>query len=280
MPIPEKVVAEVVKEAGIKMKDPKYASTLVGSWVQSQPNAVKYVSSYARELGGAEGVVNLVFHAALIGTCFLRHHGRSVRAMTFAELDAVAADLRLRRGITTTVHRIDVLDMERHADALAPCLTAELRGAVLAFGYLGDQRRAETDPAEARRILDTNLTGCVIALNLVAAHLARTGGGFVCALSSVAGERGRQSNYIYGAAKAGLTAYLSGLRNRLAGAGVRVLTVKAGVVDTRMSAGTPGSSLAAFTGAGCVCGTSARNAPSVTSSETSSSPHTSRIDPA
>lgn len=91
MPIPEKVVAEVVKEAGIKMRDPKYASTLVGSWVQSQPHAVKYVSSYAKELGGAEGVVNLVFHAALIGTCFLRHHGRSVRAMTFAELDAVAS---------------------------------------------------------------------------------------------------------------------------------------------------------------------------------------------
>jgi decaprenylphospho-beta-D-erythro-pentofuranosid-2-ulose 2-reductase len=85
----------------------------------------------------------------------------------------------------------------------------------------------------------------VVTLNLVAAHLARTGGGFVCALSSVAGERGRQSNYVYGAAKAGLTAYLSGLRNRFASAGVRVLTVKAGVVDTRMSAGMPGARLAA-----------------------------------
>ena len=139
---------------------------------------------------------------------------------------------------------MDVLEMEQHAVALKACLTPELRGVVLAFGYLGDQRRAEDDPAEARRILDTNLTGCVIALNLVAAHLARSGGGFVCALSSVAGERGRQSNYIYGAAKAGLTAYLSGLRNRLAGAGVQVLTVKAGIVDTRMSAGMPGSGLA------------------------------------
>jgi short-subunit dehydrogenase len=143
------------------------------------------------------------------------------------------------------VHRIDVIDMDQLASALKACLTPDLRGVVLAFGYLGDQRRAEEDPVEARRILDTNLTGCVIALNLVAAHLARGGGGFVCALSSVAGERGRQSNYIYGAAKAGLTAYLSGLRNRLAGAGVQVLTVKAGIVDTRMSAGMPGSGLAA-----------------------------------
>jgi short-subunit dehydrogenase len=116
---------------------------------------------------------------------------------------------------------------------------------VLAIGYLGDQRRAETDPAEARRILDTNLTGCVSLLTVVAAHLATSGGGFVCALSSVAGDRGRQSNYVYGAAKAGLTTYLGGLRNRYARDGVRVLTVKAGVVDTRMSAGMPGAGLAA-----------------------------------
>jgi short-subunit dehydrogenase len=162
-----------------------------------------------------------------------------------AELDAVAADLHLRHRVATTVHRVDVLEMERLGEALAPVLTPGLRGVVLAFGYLGDQRRAEADPAEARRILDTNLTGCVLALNLVAAHLARTGGGFVCALSSVAGERGRPSNYVYGAAKAGLTAYLSGLRSRLASAGVRVLTVKAGIVDTRMSAGMPGAALAA-----------------------------------
>jgi decaprenylphospho-beta-D-erythro-pentofuranosid-2-ulose 2-reductase len=162
-----------------------------------------------------------------------------------AELDAVAADLRVRHGVAASVHRMDVLDMDKHAVSLAPCLTADLRGVVLAFGYLGDQRRAESDAAEARRILDTNLTGSAIALEVVAAHLARLGGGFVCALSSVAGERGRQSNYVYGAAKAGLTAYLSGLRNRLASAGVRVVTVKAGIVDTRMSAGMPGAALAA-----------------------------------
>jgi len=160
------------------------------------------------------------------------------------ELATVATDLRLRHGVATSVYHLDALAMERHAAALAPCLTPDLRGVVLAIGYLGDQRRAESELDEARRILDTNLTGCVSALNVVAAHLAKQGGGFVCALSSVAGDRGRQSNYLYGAAKAGLNAYLSGLRNRFAGAGVRVLTVKAGMVDTRMSAGMPGSSLA------------------------------------
>lgn len=159
-----------------------------------------------------------------------------------AELEAVAADLRLRHAIAARVHLLDVLDTP---PAIEPCLTADVRGVVLAFGYLGDQRRAESDPAETRRILDTNLTGSVLCLNAAAAHLARTGGGFVCALSSVAGERGRASNYLYGAAKAGLTAYLSGLRGRLAASGVRVLTVKAGIVDTRMSAGMPGAALAA-----------------------------------
>ena len=156
-----------------------------------------------------------------------------------AELAAVAADLRLRHGITTSVHLIDTLAVESHAAALAPCLTPDLRGVVLAFGYLGDQRRAETDAVEVRRILDTNLTGCITALNAVAAHLAETGGGFVCALSSVAGDRGRRSNYVYGAAKGGLAIFLQGLRNRLYRSGVVVITLKPGFVDTPMTAGVP-----------------------------------------
>ncbi len=94
MPIPEKVVVEVVKEAGVKLADPKYASTMVGGWVQSQPVASKYVSAHVKELGGAEAVVNTVFHASLMASCFLRHFGRSVPAMSFANLDAVATDDR------------------------------------------------------------------------------------------------------------------------------------------------------------------------------------------
>ena len=161
------------------------------------------------------------------------------------ELGIVATDLHLRHGVAARTRHVDALDMERHTTTLSACLVPDLRGVVLAIGYLGDQRLAETDAAESRRIVDTNLTGAITALNVVAAHLASHGGGFVCALSSVAGERGRRSNYVYGAAKAGLTAYLSGLRSRYAADGVRVLTVKAGIVDTRMSAGAPGAALAA-----------------------------------
>ena len=134
-------------------------------------------------LGGTSTIAR-----AIAGELAARGFDLALAGRDAGELAAVAADLRLRHGVTTSVHLVDALDVEGHAAALAPCLTPDLRGVVLAFGYLGDQRREETDAAEARRILDTNLTGCVTALNLVAAHLARAGDGFVCALSSVAGS--------------------------------------------------------------------------------------------
>jgi len=88
--IPEKVVAEMVKEVSVKMSDPSYAQTLVGSWVQAQPAATKYMTAHVKELGGPEAVVNMVFHAQIVATCFQRHVGRSVRKISFAELDAVS----------------------------------------------------------------------------------------------------------------------------------------------------------------------------------------------
>src|SRR5215470_8478454 len=83
------------------MSDPSYPQTQVGGFVQAQPAAVKYITAHVKELGGAEAVVGTVFHAALIAACFLRHAGRSVRKMTFAELDAVSdgdGDGRLRKA--------------------------------------------------------------------------------------------------------------------------------------------------------------------------------------
>jgi dihydroxyacid dehydratase/phosphogluconate dehydratase len=98
--IPEKVVAELVQEASVKMSDGSYVQTQVGTFVQTQPAAAKYLTAHVKELGGAEAVVNAVFHASLLSACFLRHSGRSVRRMTFEELDAVSGqdrDGRLRR---------------------------------------------------------------------------------------------------------------------------------------------------------------------------------------
>ena len=105
------------------------------------------------------------------------------------------------------------------------------------MGYLGDQKAAVNDFNEAKKILDTNYTGVVSLLNIIANDYESLKSGWIVGISSVAGDRGRKSNYIYGSAKAALTAYLSGLRNRLFDCGVFVLTVKPGFVNTKMTKG-------------------------------------------
>lgn len=108
---------------------------------------------------------------------------------------------------------------------------------ICVFGYLGDQDRAIRDWEECNRILGANYIGAVSILNVVADAYRAKKSGTIAGISSVAGDRGRQSNYIYGSAKAGLTAYLSGLRNSLIKSGVHVLTVKPGFINTKMTAG-------------------------------------------
>jgi short-subunit dehydrogenase len=164
------------------------------------------------------------------------------------ELGALASDLILRYGIRAGVLPFDALDTQTHASALRLFLAETgnaLEGVVVCMGYLGDQAKGQTDWEEARRILETNFTGCVSALNILANHFESRHAGFLCALSSVAGDRGRQSNYLYGAAKAGLSTFLEGLRNRLFHAHVKVITVKPGFVDTRMTYGHSGLFLVA-----------------------------------
>jgi decaprenylphospho-beta-D-erythro-pentofuranosid-2-ulose 2-reductase len=166
------------------------------------------------------------------------------------ELERSAADLRLRHGVDAAVEPFDALDFDSHPAFFRSC-TARVRGeadefgVVLCHGYLPDQRQAASDAAVARRVIDTNYTSAVSVLNLAADHLEQRRGGFICGLSSVAGDRGRQSNYLYGSSKAALSTYLQGLRNRLSRAGVRVVTVKPGFVDTKMTFGLPGMFLVA-----------------------------------
>lgn len=90
MKIPVETVLEIVKDASAKMSDPSYSQVAVGGFVQEQPSAAKYISAHADELGGAEGVINTIFHAALIARCFQRANNRSVRTMSFDELNHVA----------------------------------------------------------------------------------------------------------------------------------------------------------------------------------------------
>ena len=164
------------------------------------------------------------------------------------ELSARASDLSLRWGVRAGTLLFDVLDAQTHAASLQAYLAASdntLAGAVVCIGYLGDQAKGQSDWEEARLILETNFTGCVSALNILANHFESKRAGFICAVSSVAGDRGRQSNYLYGAAKGGLSVYLEGLRNRLFAAGVKVISVKPGFVDTRMTYGRSGMFLVA-----------------------------------
>ncbi|MEW6756274.1 MAG: SDR family oxidoreductase [Candidatus Latescibacterota bacterium] len=160
----------------------------------------------------------------------------------------LAADLHLRTGVRVDRLRFDALEYDAlrsfPARVQAACGPFDL--VVQVFGYLGDQRRAEGDTAEMLRILNTNFTAAAAALCPVADYLlARQTPAGIIALSSVAGDRGRQSNYLYGAAKGGLSIFLAGLRHRLAGTPVHVLTVKPGFVDTPMIQGLQGLFLVA-----------------------------------
>src|SRR6266545_5568596 len=102
MRIEQATVLEVVKEASGKMSDANYSAVMVGGFVQTQGPSAQYISAHATELGGPEGVVNTIFHAALIALCFQRANRRSVRRIRFDELDQVAggdriADLRAQQ---------------------------------------------------------------------------------------------------------------------------------------------------------------------------------------
>ncbi len=149
-------------------------------------------------------------------------------------LEDFARDLKIRYNREVAVKELDVLDFATH-EAFYASLAARPTVVLSAVGYLGDQERAEQDFVEARRIIDTNYTGVVSLFDIIARDFSARRNGTLIGISSVAGDRGRKSNYVYGSAKAALTTYLSGLRNRLFSEGVHVLTVKPGFVATRMT---------------------------------------------
>ncbi len=162
----------------------------------------------------------------------------TLAARNSARLAETVTDLQIRHSITAQAVEFDALDYTSHA-AFYNGLAERPDVAICVFGYLGQQSTAQANFAEAHKIIDTNYTGAVSILNFIANDFEQRRGGTIIGISSVAGDRGRQSNYIYGSAKAGFTAYLSGLRNRLVKSGVHVLTVKPGFVRTKMTAGLP-----------------------------------------
>jgi short-subunit dehydrogenase len=162
------------------------------------------------------------------------------------DLQRTAADISTSYNVAARVEKFDAVDFAGHA-TLAASL-ADLDGVLnvaLLFGIMPDQAAMDADPSLALACLDANVVGAISILHRLAPLLEARRAGTVIGFGSVAGDRGRLKNYIYGASKAALHTYLAGLRNRLGRSGVHVMTVKPGFVDTAMTFGLPGMFLVA-----------------------------------
>lgn len=151
------------------------------------------------------------------------------------DISADATDLELRTGAKASAVTFDVTDGQ--PDAFFDRLGVVPGTVVMVAGLLGDQAQSAADDAAAARVMDSNYNGPSRYLLAAARRMANAPDGCIIGISSVAGERGRASNFVYGSAKAGFTAFLSGLRNAHAKTGLHVMTVKPGFVRTQMTAG-------------------------------------------
>ena len=163
-------------------------------------------------------------------------HPLQLAARDAGTLEPFARELADSHGVAVTLHDCDVLDSAAFP-ALLDGLPVLPQVAICAVGLLGDQAESARDMDIAARVMRVNFEGPALLLGELANRFEARGSGTLVGISSVAGERGRASNYVYGAAKAGMTAFLSGLRNRLAKRGVHVVTVLPGFVATKMTAG-------------------------------------------
>ncbi|OPC83364.1 decaprenylphospho-beta-D-erythro-pentofuranosid-2-ulose 2-reductase [Embleya scabrispora] len=161
-----------------------------------------------------------------------------------AGLEAAADDLR-GRGATVEVVAFDAAEPDDHEKTIDEVFAAgDIDVVLLAFGVLGDQDADAKDPAAAARVAQVNYVGGVSAGLAAANALSRQGHGALAVISSVAGERARKSNFIYGSTKAGLDAFAQGLGDKLHGTGVHVMVVRPGFVRTKMTEGLPDVPLA------------------------------------
>lgn len=154
---------------------------------------------------------------------------------SLAALEPLTSDITIRYGVTCSQHIFDVTAFDTH-QGFYDNLPEKPEVVICVVGYMKDNEKVAASQEETLRTLHTNYTGPVTILNIIAADFSRQKKGTIVGISSVAGLRGRQSNYIYGSAKAGFTAYLSGLRNKLFHEGVHVVTVLPGFVNTKMTA--------------------------------------------
>ena len=150
------------------------------------------------------------------------------------QLDSFKSDLEIRNKINCDVQLFDVLDFKSH-DSFYKNLKTTPDIVITCIGYLDKQENSQINFQESLISIQTNFTGLVSILNIISNDFEKRGKGIIVGMSSVAGDRGRGSNYIYGCSKSGFTSYLSGLRNRLFNSGVKVITVKPGFIKSKMT---------------------------------------------
>ena len=177
-------------------------------------------------------------------------HGQNLllAARDMDECERVAADLRVRFGIGAQCIGFDALALDQYENFWRDCLSrasGHLDGVIVCHGFMAPREQSDHDLNLVRQTIDINYTSPALILNLAAREFEKQKRGYIIGVSSVAGDRGRQSNYDYGSAKAAFSAYLSGLRNRLFKSKVHVLTVKPGFVDTAMTWALKGTFLVA-----------------------------------
>jgi short-subunit dehydrogenase len=160
-------------------------------------------------------------------------------ARNAAKLEVVAGDLRARGAAAVHTHMMDALDTQGLTSMADAAWTALRRMdvALVAHGSLPDQTRCQTDVDYAVQEFRINGESTIACLTALATRFEAQGNGVIAVIGSVAGDRGRPSNYLYGAAKSAVAAFASGLRARLSRSGVQVLTIKPGFVDTPMTQG-------------------------------------------
>ncbi|QDK45330.1 short-chain dehydrogenase [Bdellovibrio sp. ZAP7] len=152
-------------------------------------------------------------------------------------LEAIASDLRVRGAGKVSVISHDLNDLSSHQKLVNDIWTnhGSVDVVLVAHGVLGDPRKAEVDQAEMLHLLNSNFVSHASLLTYIAPKMVAQKNGTIAVISSVAGDRGKQSNYVYGSAKAGMTCFLDGMRNRLFGTGVHIVNLKLGPVDTPMT---------------------------------------------
>jgi len=153
-------------------------------------------------------------------------------------LNGIASDLKVRGAKRVETCVLDVADVSQHQSMIdqAGAALGGLDAVLIAYGSLGDQAASQASVETALNELNVNFISVVSLLTILGNLFEQQRRGVIAVIGSVAGDRGRGSNYVYGTAKAGLDAFLSGLRNRLSKSGVQVLTIKPGMIDTPMTA--------------------------------------------